>query len=196
MSSQRFRNQIWVYLTPDKTNGRYRSGVAYTLQISKTLNDQYVSNPWQYIQILLPNENFDNVLQIPKVGKLPFQYPSQSKDGSQSNENLLSQKEIINILDFVRDPNTYLTIEDLKVISREELPNGATISKIWALFPQREKMAEIVISQPVISIRDNTGEITITFGFIHNGLYARCYNVKLRRNEKKYEIIEWTSWIS
>jgi hypothetical protein len=181
MSSEGHRSQLWLYLVPDVADNRYRSGLAYTIQLSKSLKEQYVSEPWRYVQVSLPNETFDNLLETPKVYDLPFPYPSLNKDGSQSKQNLLSQKELIDILDYVRDPNTYINLK-------------STSGRI--LFPPSDIIFKIITLQPIVGFNRDADEITVTLGFVHNGLFARCLSIKLKRNGKDYKLIEQSLWIA
>ena len=196
MSSPRSRSQLWVYLAPDIANTRFRSGWAYTLRTLHRSKGPFVSPPWRYVQVSLPNKVFDPNLETPEVHDLPFPYPPRDRTHSENKHNLLSQEDIIKVMDYVRKPDVYHEFEDRKILSKESLPGGGTKYRAKFFIPRREKIAELVISKPVVSIRKSGDEITVTFGFVHNGLFARCYSLRLRVTEHGYEIVNWNVWVS
>lgn len=196
-SSRSYRNQVWAYLAPDVANTRLRSGLAYTIVgLGASHAEPHVSSPWPYVQVSLPGKLFGRSLDTPHVCDLPFPYPSRHTSGSARGQDLLSKEELVKIMDYVRDPCLYLEFEDRKEISVERLPSGFIRSRHRVLFPGREKMAEIVVSQPVVDVRTGVGEVTVTFGFVHNGLFAHCYSVKLRVTGERYELTKWSFVIS
>ncbi|MBN2182473.1 MAG: hypothetical protein JW715_11220 [Sedimentisphaerales bacterium] len=175
-SSQRYRGQLWVYLAPDVANARYRSGLAYTIGMLSSSKGLYVSEPWRYIQVSLPDKVFDSVLETPGISELPFQYPSQNRQGEQ---DIFSEKELVELLDYVRNPKVYIDLESMK------------INPVLATTYIRGKIAETVISQPLVSINKVADEVRVTFGFVHNGLYAHCTEVTFKIIEQGYELIKW-----
>lgn len=195
-SSQRYRSQLWVYLPPDTANTRLRSGWAYTIDSLHTSRKSYLSPPWRYVQVSLPDKMFDPVLETPEVCDLPFPYPSRGVDGSEGRREHLSQEELISIVDYGRKPDVYLEFEDHRVVSSEHLPGGGTRYRTFLLIPPGETMAEIAVSQPVIGIRKDADETTVTFGFVHHGLFARGYSVRMRMTEQGYKLIGWNCWVS
>jgi len=154
-SSQCYRSQLWVYLAPDIANTRLRSGWAYTIYTLHTPREPYVSPPWRYVQVSLPDKAYGPVLGTPEVCDLPFPYPKQSVEDSEHGRDRLPQEELITLMDYVRKPDVYLEFEDRRVVSSERLPGGGIISRTFLLIPPREKMAEITVSKPVIRIRKN-----------------------------------------
>ena len=198
-SSRDHRGQLWVYLAPDIANARYRSGLAYTIGLFKSRSGQWrvsTSPQWRYVQVSLPDKEFGPVLETPEVFDLPFRYPSQNQRGSESEQDLLSEKELVDLLNYVRNPDMYLEFEGPNTNSEESLADRVEKHRNLWLLRQCKEMVEIVVSQPVVSIRKGAGDVTVTFGFIHNGLYARCYSVKLRITEQGYELIDLSFWIS
>ena len=195
-STKRYRKQLWIYLAPDIANSRLRSGWAYKITGWSTSIEPYVSEPWRYAQVSLPGTEFSLVLATPEVCDLPFPYPAKRVDGSGRRHGRMSQKELIRIIDFVRNPDVYVEFGDRKKVTREQLPSGGTRTRISRLIPRWEKMAEVAVSQPVINIRKCAGEITVSFGFNHDGLFGRGSTIWLRKAKQGYEIIKWTSWVS
>ena len=196
MSSQGNRRQLWIFLAPDIANTRLRSGWAYKITAWSTSIGPDVSEPWRYVQVSLQGKEFSSILETPEVCDLPFPYPAKSVDDSGRRHGRLSQKELIGIMDYVRNPDMYLQFGDHRVVSKEQLPGGGIRTQTWSLIPRSVKMAEVAVSQPVISIRKSAGEITVSFGFQHDGLFGRGTTVWLQRTKQDYEIIKWSAWVS
>ena len=198
-SSKDHRNQLWVYLAPDVMNTRYRSGQAYTIEIYKfkETDVRTITDPsWQYIQVSLPNKEFGSLLETPKVHDLPFRYPPQKINDDENEQEILTKEEIIHLIDYIRDPNSYLKFKNYDVISREPLPGGGVRTKISSRYPRPDEMSEHVMTKPLVSINKYSDEIIVNFGFIHHGLYARCTRITLKVTKDGYEIIDWGMWIS
>jgi len=196
MTTQGNRSNLWVYLAPDITNTRLRSGWAYTITAWSTSIGPYVSEPWRYAQISLLGKEFSPILETPEVHDLPFQYPAKIVDGSKQRSGHMSQKELIRIIDYTRNSNIYFEYGDRKEVTKEQLSDGRTRTRIQVLTPRPEKMAKVAISQPVISIRKGKDEIRVSFGFHHNGLFGRGSTVWLKVTKEGYEIIKWGEWVS
>ena len=179
-SSQGYWGQLWVYLAPDIANVRYRSGLAYTIGMLSSSRDSYVSEPWQYIQVSLPDKEFDSILGTPEVYDLPYQYPSPNRRGSENRQEILTQEEFVTLLDYVRNPDVFFEFE------------GPEIHPVLSSIRARENMAQTVVSQPLVSIYKIAVEVRVTFGFVHNGLYARCTTITLKITEQGYEIVRWS----
>jgi len=183
-SSQSHRSQLWVYLAPDIVNSRYRSGLAYTISMLSSSRGLYVSEPWRYVQVSLPDKVFDSVLETPGISELPFQYPSQNRRGSENKQEMLTQDELVALLDYVRNPKVYFEFDSMK------------INPVLATTYVREKIAETVVSQPLISINKVADEVRITFGFVHNGLYAHGTKLTYKITGQGYELIKWGLFVA
>jgi len=195
-SSQRSRRQLWVYLIPDIANTRFRSGWAYTLRNSYWSKGPSVSPPWRYVQVSLPDKVFDPNLETPDVHDLPFQYPPRDRKNTENEPDFLSQEDIIRLMDYVRKPEVYLELKKRKTIPKEHPPAGEARISSRTRRTWREDLAEKIVSLPIVSIRKKNDEITITLGFVHNGLFARRYIVKVRATEQGFQYITFSMFIS
>jgi len=195
-SSQRHRGQLWVYLVPDIANTRFRSGWAYTIGRLHSSKGPTVSQPWRYVQVSLPDKVFDPNLETPEVHDLPFPYPPRDRINTKNEPDLLSQEDLIRLMDYVRKPEVYLELKDRRTISKENPPAGEARISSRTRKPWREHLAETILSQPVVGVRKNGDEITLTLGFVHNGLFARCYEVKVRVTEQGYQYITFGMFVS
>lgn len=196
MSSQGNRSQLWIYLAPDIANTRLRSGWAYDVTAWSASIGPYVSEPWRYVQVSFPGEEFNPILETPEVRDLPLPYPVKSVDGTGRRRGRMSEKELISIVDYVRNPDVYVKFGDRKKVTKEQLPGGGTRTRTWLLTPGWEKMAKVAVLQPVIGIRKDADEIIVSFGFQHSGLFGRGSTVCLKATKEGYEIIKWSEWVS
>ena len=201
MSSPCTRISIKVYLAPDFMNTRFRSGQLYLLNIEgkeKPVIRFEAKFSLPYIQVSLPGEEFSQKLGTPKVCELPFQYPSPIISGSKTEYEDMTQEEIINVLDYLHDPNTYPHSEKEQRKVEERTLEDGTKKRDIVYIPAKQVIYEKIHSQPVESIKKekDTGQIIATLGFVHNGLFARCTTYTLKKTEQGYEIIKSMSWIS
>ena len=195
-SSQGKREQIWVYLAPDIMKDRYRSGSTYIIQIN---DDKYgelrakISSPSQYIQVSLPGKKFSNILETPQACDLPIQYPYQRANENVVMDKVLSEKDLIGLLDYVRNPESYSAFADYKTYYQTH----DTISDDISFFtPRPVVMSEIVITKPVMSIEVISDEYKVWLGFAHSYGASHGVQVKIKKTENGYRIIEWGYWIS
>jgi hypothetical protein len=195
-SSQRSRSQLWVYLAPDIANTRFRSGLAYTIRRLNSSKGPSVSSPWRYVQVSLPEEVFDSTLETPEVYDLPFPYPPRDRISSEKKRDLLSEEDLVSLMDYVRKPEVYLELGEYKKVSKKHLPGQEVRSRTRSRKPWREHLAEIIVMRPVVGIREDGDEITVTLGFVHNGLFARCCEVKVRVTEQGYQYITFGTFVS
>ena len=195
-SSQGSREQIWVYLAPDVMNTRYRLGEVYTINMMRVLSNVLrvrVSPPSQYIQVSLPGKKFSNILEMPQVYDLPIPYPYQKANENVIRDKVLSEKELISLLDYVRNPESYSDFLDLRTYYQTH----DTISDDISFFnPQPDVMSEIVITKPVMGIGLISGEYRVNFGFAHSYGASHGVQVKIKKTENGYRIIEWEMWIT
>ena len=195
-SSQSSREKIWVFLAPDIMKNRYRSGSVYIIQINDDKNGELranVSLTSQYIQIPLPGKEFSNILETPQVCDLPIQYPYLRANDNITKEEVLSEKELIDLLDYVRNPESYSDFLDYKTYYQT---HDRISDDISFFTPRPGTMSEIVITTPITSIGIIAGEYFIDFGFVHSFGASHGVQVKIQKTEIGYRIIEWGRWIS
>ncbi len=201
MSSQGTRSSVKVYLAPDFMNTRFRSGQMYLLNIggkAKPVIRLEAKFSLPYLQVSLPGEEFNQKLGTPKVYELPFRYPSPIISGNKTEYEDMTQEEIINVLDYLHDPNTYPHSEkEQRKVEERTLEDGTKKREIVHI-PAKQVIYELIHSQPVESIEKekDTGQIIVTLGFVHNGLFAQCTTYRLKKTEQGYEIIKSMQWIS
>lgn len=195
-SSQRYRSQLWVYMAPDIANTRFRSGLAFTIRSLHSSRGPFVSPPWRYVQVSLPEEVFHSTLETPEVCDLPFLYPPRDRISSENKRDLLSEEDLVSLMDYVRKPEVYLELGEYKKASKKQLPGQGGINRTRSRKPWRERLAEMIVSRPVVGIREDGDEITVILGFVHNGLFARCCEVKVRVTEQGYQYITIGMFVS
>jgi hypothetical protein len=139
---------------------------------------------------------FDPNLETPEVHNLPFPYPPRDRTNTENEPDLLSQEDLIRLMDYVRKPEVYLELKNRKTIPKEHPPAGEARSRTRPRRPWREDLAEKIVSLPVVGIRKKSDEITVSLGFVHNGLFARGYIVKVRATEQGYQYITFGMFLS
>jgi hypothetical protein len=166
------RGDIIVYLTPQQRTPRIRTGLAYSLRMIGERTS--IVRSWKYVQVSEPNDVFTELLVLPSVVDMPFEWFDAAITGY-TDATAISEEEIPRIVDFVRQPFNY-----------DHLPEQGRPSK------------HIVVCQirrlPILSLYRSGEKIQVKFGFIHTGTWGRGIMVTMAYTRDGYVVTGWGIW--
>ncbi len=166
------RAGVDVYLVPDETTPRLRTGRAYSVPLFERWMGS--ASPWKYVQVAIGGQDFDERHIKPSLIDMPIRWSEVVASESRMS-SLVSKEELIRIVDFVRQPSNY---QDS--IVRATRAAG------------RPGPHEL----PILEIHRKGERIRVTSGFQHSGLWGRGWMIEVECTSSGYEVKSCGMWMS